>query len=75
MTLNGNGQANGLAPMPPVMTDRQRELGAQHGFDARPQRDSLSDILTQANRPPDGTQQLKEIVAGITREPRAAIKD
>jgi hypothetical protein len=57
------------------MINEQRELGVQHGFDARPQRDSLSDILTRANRPPDGTQRLKEIVAGITREPRAAIRE
>ena len=68
-------QANGSAPMPPLITDQQRELAVEREFDERPQRDSLSDIVTRANQTPDGTQRLKEIVAGITREPRAAIKE
>jgi hypothetical protein len=57
------------------MTDQQRELATQREFDEPSQRDSLSEILTRANQTPDGTQRLKEIVAGITREPRVAINE
>ena len=70
MRLNGNGRANGSAPMPPLMTDQQHELAVERELDERSERDSLSDILTRANQTPDGTQRLKEIVSGITREPQ-----
>jgi hypothetical protein len=75
MAMNGNGQANGSASIPPVMTNQQPELAIRHEFDERPQRDKLSDILTRASQTPGSTQQLKEIVASITREPRAAINE
>jgi hypothetical protein len=75
MAMNGNGQANGSASMPPVMTNQQPELAIRHEFDERPQRDKLSDILTRASQTPGSTQQIKEIVASITREPRAAINE
>jgi hypothetical protein len=75
MRLNGNGQAKyDSAPMPPLTTNHQREL-VQREFDEQRQRDNLPEILTRVSQTPDGTQRLKEIVAGITREPRAAINE
>ena len=74
MAMNGNGQANGSA-LPPVMTNQQPELAIRHEFDEQPQRNKLSDILTRASQTPGSTQRIKEIVASITREPRAAINE
>jgi hypothetical protein len=73
MGLVGNGRAKyDSAPLPRLMTNPQRELTVQRDLGERPERDNLSEILT---RTPDGTQRLKEMVAGMTREPRAAINE
>jgi hypothetical protein len=74
MRLNGTGQAKyDSAPMPPLTTNHHREL-VQREFDEQRQRDNLPEIL-RVSQTPDGTLRLKEIVAGITREPRAAINE
>jgi hypothetical protein len=75
MRLNGNGQANyDSAPMPPLTTNHHREL-VQREFDEQRQRDNLPEILTRVSQTPDDTRRLKEMVAGMTREPRAAINE
>jgi hypothetical protein len=75
MRLNGDGRAKyDSAPMPPLTTNHQREP-VQREFDEQRQRDNLPEILTRVSQTPDGTLRLKEIVAGITREPRAAINE
>jgi hypothetical protein len=58
-----------------TMTIQQRELAVPREFGDRPQRDNLSEILTRASQTPDDTQRLKELVTGMTREPRAAINE
>jgi hypothetical protein len=58
-----------------TMTIQQRELAVPREFGDRPQRDNLSEILTRASQTPDDTQRLKEMVASMTREPRAAINE
>src|SRR5215204_1609789 len=76
MGLNGNGRAEyGSVAMPPMLTHQTREPAEQRELAPRPHRDNLSEILARASKSPDGTEQLKEIVAGITREPRAAIDE
>ena len=76
MGLNGNGRAEyGSVAMPPMLTHQTREPAEQRELAPRPHRDNLSEILARASKSPDGTQQLKEIVAGITLEPRAAIEE
>jgi hypothetical protein len=74
MRLNGDGRAKyDSAPMPPLTTNRCEPV--QREFDEQRQRDNLPEILTRVSQTPGGTLQLKEIVAGITREPRAAINE
>jgi len=38
-----------------------------------PQHDDLSRILARASQTPDDDRRLKELIAGVTQEPRAAI--
>jgi hypothetical protein len=74
MALIGNGRAKYDAPpVPRLMSKEQSELAAPRDPDGRPHRDGISEILPRVSQTRDGTQQLKEIVAAVTQEPRAAI--
>ena len=74
MALIGNGRAKyDLPPVPRPTRREQPELAAPGDLDGRPQRDGVSEILARVSQTPAGTQQLKEMVAGMTQEPRAAI--
>src|SRR5215211_5829623 len=70
MGMISNGRA---ALVPNVMAKPQREPARDD--DARSQVDNLSEILTRASQTPDGAQRLKEMLASMTREPRAAISE
>ena len=70
MGMISNGRA---ALVPSVMAKPQREPVRDN--DARARVDNLSEILTRASQAPDGTRRLKEMVANMTREPRAAISE
>lgn len=76
MGLMGNGRGKyDSTSMSRVISKQQRELPEQRDLDERPQRDNLSEILTRASQAPDSIQRLKEMVANVTREPRAAINE
>jgi len=73
MGIIGNGRLrNEAEPMPLLTAQHQREPG-QREAEEWPLRDDLSHILARASQSPDHSQRLKEILAGITQEPRAAI--
>ena len=74
MGMISNGRAKYESTLVPSLTAKQqREPGRDN--DERSQVDNLSEILTRASQTPDGTQRLKEILASMTREPRAAINE
>jgi len=58
----------------PSLTAKQPRQPARDN-DEHSHVDNLSEILTRASQAPDGAQRLKEMVAGMTREPRAAISE
>ena len=70
MAMISNGRA---ALVPSVMAKQQREPARDNA--ARSQVDDLSQILTRASQTPDGAQRVKEMLASMTREPRAAISE
>lgn len=73
MVSVGNGQfRHEKQPVPPVAIKHDDELEAfeRHGS---PQREDLSHILARASQDPDDDRRLKELIAGLTQEPRAAI--
>ena len=70
MGMISNGRA---ALVPSVMAKQQREPARDNA--ARSQVDDLSQILTRASQTPDGAQRVKEMLASMTREPRAAISE
>jgi hypothetical protein len=73
MALLGNGRAKYEPDPLRVVSRPPRELGFPLDVDGRPPRDNLSDILNRASNATDGSQRLKEIITGITQEPRAAM--
>ena len=74
MGMISNGRAKYESTLVPSLTAKQqREPGRDN--DERSQVDNFSEILTRASQTPDGTQRLKEILASMTREPRAAINE
>ena len=60
---------NGRAKYDPTPVPRLREIGLQREFEERSSRKDLVD----AREGTEGTKRLKEMVEGMTREPRAAI--
>jgi hypothetical protein len=70
MGMISNGRAT-LAPS--LLAKQEREPALDN--DGPPQVDSLSEILSGASHVRDGAHRLKEMVAGMTREPRAAINE
>ena len=69
MGLMGNGRAKyDATPVP-----RLREIGLQRELDERSSPKNLLD--GGGSQVPDETKRLKEILAGTTREPRAAIDE
>jgi hypothetical protein len=74
MGMISNGRSKYESTFVPSVIGKQQRESAR-GNDERSQVDSLSEILTRASQIPDGAQRLKEMVAGMTREPRAAINE
>jgi hypothetical protein len=72
MALLGNGRAKHEPEPLPRLVTKQRELAPPPDLDGRP-RDHLSEILARAGQTADGSQRLKEILTGMTQDPRAAI--
>jgi Glu-tRNA(Gln) amidotransferase subunit E-like FAD-binding protein len=72
MMSNGRGKY-GSTLVPSVIAKQQREPTRDN--DERPQVDNLSEILSRASHTLDGAQRLKEMLASMTREPRAAITE
>ena len=60
---------NGRAKYDPTPVPRLREIGLQREFEERSSPKNLED----AREGTEGTKRLKEMVEGMTREPRAAI--
>ena len=72
MDITGNGRLRDEEPMPRSTAKLQPEA-ALRGPEEGPRRDDFSQILARASQTPDDPRRLKEIIAGITQEPRAAI--
>ena len=72
MISNGRGKYESTF-VPSVIAKQQREPTRDN--DERPQVDNISEILSRASHTLDGAQRLKEMIASMTREPRAAISE
>jgi hypothetical protein len=73
MVSVGNGQfRHESEAVPPVAIKHDGELEALERHES-PQREDLSHILARASQDPHDHRRLKELIAGLTQEPRAAI--
>jgi hypothetical protein len=75
MGIIGNGGLRHETEPTLSLTAKQQREPAVREPEERPQRDDFSRILARASQTPDDSRRLKEIIAGITQEPRAAINE
>ncbi|MFL5003569.1 MAG: DUF1153 domain-containing protein [Xanthobacteraceae bacterium] len=74
MGMISNARAkNETSFVPSLIAKQQREPARD--ADERSQVENRSEVPTRASPTPDGAQRLKEMLAGMTWEPRAAIND
>jgi hypothetical protein len=74
MRMMSNGRAKHESTFVPSLIAKQQPEPAVED-DERSQVENLPESPSLTTQVPDGAQRLKEMLVGLTREPRAAIKD